>query len=234
MPLDALIFDVDGTLAETEESHRQAFNETFAAVGLDWAWDQALYEVLLKVTGGKERILHYIAGWRPPDGAAAAGRVAELHAAKTARYVALVAEGRTALRPGVARLVAEARAAGLKLAIATTTSRPNVESLIQASFGLAADALFDAVAAGDVVAAKKPAPDIYHLALAQLGCGPERCIAFEDSANGVRSALGAGLAVVATPGLYSARDDVSAATARHDDLSAVDLGYLRRLLDGGA
>lgn len=232
VPLEALIFDVDGTLAETEEVHRQAFNATFAAFGLAWHWDRALYAVLLKVTGGKERILHYVAGWQPPGGAAAAGQVAALHAAKTARYVALVEDGRIALRPGVGRLLAEARAAGLKLAIATTTSRPNVDSLIRATLGAEASALFDAVAAGDMVAAKKPAPDIYRLALAQLGSPATGCIAFKDSANGVRSAAAAGLAVVATPGLYSAHDDLSGAAVCHDDLSTVDLDSLRRLLAG--
>jgi HAD superfamily hydrolase (TIGR01509 family) len=190
--LAALIFDVDGTLAETEELHRAAFNETFAAAGLAWHWDQALYGELLAVTGGKERIAHFAPGLSPE-------RVAALHRDKTARYTARIAAGGLALRPGVRRLLLEARAAGLKLAIATTTSRPNVEALLAACAPMPA---FDVIAAGDEVAAKKPAPDIYALALERLGLPAAACIALEDTANGLRSARGAGLGCVMTVSAY--------------------------------
>jgi HAD superfamily hydrolase (TIGR01509 family) len=198
MTLRALIFDVDGTLAETEEVHREAFNEAFAAAGLDWCWDQALYARLLAVTGGKERIAHYqdVAAVQDP---LPHERIAALHADKTARYAARVAEGGLALRPGVRRLLNEAQAAGLQLAIATTTSRANVDALLASCAPLPP---FDVIAAGDEVPRKKPAPDIYELALARLGLPANACIAIEDTENGLRSAAGAGLACVMTVSVY--------------------------------
>lgn len=225
--LEALIFDVDGTLAETEEAHRRAFNAAFAAAGLDWHWDVSLYAVLLGVTGGKERI----AAWQRQLGEAPdAELIRRLHAAKTAHYVAAVAAGELRLRPGIAEMMQGARAAGLRLAIATTTSRPNVDALSLSLFGRAADDVFDAIAAGDEVARKKPAPDVYELALARLGLPPASCLAVEDSANGVAAARGAGLRVLACPGVYSAGDDLAAATLRlRSFLDAPDIDALGRL-----
>ena len=152
--LSALIFDVDGTLAETEELHREAFNAAFAAAGLDWHWDQGLYAELLEVSGGKERIAHYQrrTGIAPALDSAA---IAALHADKTARYTARIRAGSLALRPGIRRILAEAKVARLRLAIATTTSHPNVQALLAAAAPLPA---FDVIAAGDDVPAKKPAP----------------------------------------------------------------------------
>ncbi|WP_420135691.1 HAD-IA family hydrolase [Rhodopseudomonas sp.] len=227
----ALIFDVDGTLAETEELHRQAFNETFAAEGLPWHWDKAAYRRLLDVAGGKERIAHFLAS--EPEGAyRAAGRIAELHAAKTQRYTALAAVG-APLRPGVARLIREAQRAGARLAIATTTSLPNVEALLGAAFGGDALALFDVVGAGDVVPAKKPAPDIYNYVLEQLALPADACVAFEDSTNGLKAARGAGLATIVTPGIYTEGDDFNGALALLSDLGEPDAPY-RHLAGAGA
>jgi HAD superfamily hydrolase (TIGR01509 family) len=194
----ALIFDVDGTLAETEELHRAAFNAAFAAAGLDWHWDRALYADLLDVTGGKERIGRYLAV-AGLAGAFDAARIAALHADKTARYTADVRAGRLALRPGIRRLLHSAAAAGLRLAIATTTSRPNVDALLAAAGALPG---FDVIAAGDEVPAKKPAPDIYALALRRLGLPAEPCIAIEDTPHGLASATGAGLRCVITTSAY--------------------------------
>ncbi len=211
--LDALILDVDGTLAETEEAHRLSFNAAFAAAGLDWVWSRQLYGELLKVTGGKERIRHYLDGWvaRPPDDPDTL--IPRLHARKTELYTARVRAGEVPLRPGIAALIGEARRRGVGLAIATTTSRPNVDALIAACLGPEASGWFASMACGDMVAAKKPAPDVYLAALAELGVPPSRAVAIEDSWNGVRSARAAGLAVIATPSLYSAGDDFSEATA---------------------
>lgn len=227
----ALIFDVDGTLAETEELHRQAFNAAFADERLSWHWDVALYRRLLEVAGGKERIAHYLKS--APDGAERiAGRIADLHAAKTAHYTALVAAG-TPLRPGVARLIREAKAAGVPLAIATTTSLPNVEALLSAALGADALRLFDVIGAGDVVPAKKPAPDIYNYVLQRLDLSARLCVAFEDSTNGVRSARAAGLRTIVTPGIYTDGDDFSGALAVVSDLGEPDAPY-RHLAGAGA
>lgn len=216
MVLRALIFDVDGTLAETEEAHRQAFNETFAAHGVNaqwpdharqWQWDQPTYRRLLKTTGGKERIAAYLRddlGHNPEEWTT---RIADLHRAKTKRYVDLLAEGGLDLRPGIRMLMDEARARGLKLAIATTTSRPNVDALCEACFAARSDDLFDVIAAGDEVPRKKPAPDVYELALERLGLLPADCIALEDSINGLRSAKAAGLACIVSPSVYTIEED---------------------------
>ena len=175
IPLQALIFDVDGTLADTErDGHRIAFNDAFREAGLDWRWDVPLYGELLAVTGGKERIRHYLQGAHPSllmePGIDA--RIAALHKAKTRHYVELVSRGGLPLRPGVARLIQEARANGLRLAIATTTTPENVSVLLKHS--LAPDAVdwFEVIGAGDIVPAKKPAPDIYRWVLDQLGLPP--------------------------------------------------------------
>lgn len=203
----ALIFDIDGSVSETEELHRQAFNETFAAFGLPWHWDQALYTKLLDVSGGKERLAHYLAAYDPPQPAGTAGRIAELHAAKTSRYTALVDAGAARLRPGIARLIGEARRQGVALAIATTTSLANVYSLLRSTLGQDWGDAFVTIGAGDMVSAKKPAPDVYHLVVEQLALPPARCVAFEDSTNGLQAALAAGLPTVVTPSIYT--DDQS-------------------------
>jgi HAD superfamily hydrolase (TIGR01509 family) len=213
----ALIFDVDGTLAETEELHRRAFNETFAAAGLAWHWSVEVYRELLRVAGGKERMARHRAdsGADAPDDAS----IAALHRAKTARYAALLASGAVTLRPGVATVIRAARAAGLRLAVATTTSPHNVAALCRACWGQEADDIFDVVAAGDAVAAKKPAPDIYRLALDRLDLGPAEAIAIEDSRIGMRAARAAGLAVLVTPSAYTAGEDFSGADWVRPDLT---------------
>jgi HAD superfamily hydrolase (TIGR01509 family) len=214
MTLRALIFDVDGTLAETEELHREAFNEAFAAAGLGWHWDQALYGRLLAVTGGKERMAHYQQSAGLTD-TLDARAIAALHADKTARYAARVAAGAVSLRPGVRRLLDEANAAGLRLAIATTTSRPNVDALLAACAPLPP---FEVIASGDEVPRKKPAPDIYEAALARLGLPADACLAIEDTENGVRSAVGAGLRCLVTVSLYGGEGPFADAVAVLSDL----------------
>ena len=217
MPLRALIWDVDGTLAETEEGHRHAFNAAFAEAGLDWHWDEARYARLLDVTGGKERIRHFItttSGTPALDDDA----IRSLHAAKTRRYVATVQSGAVVLRPGVARLLSEARAAGLHLAIATTTSLENVDALLHATLGADGPALFEVIGAGDMVPRKKPAPDIYRLALDRLGLAAGECIAFEDTPNGLHAACGAGIPTVVTTSLYGGTDGFEGALMVLDGL----------------
>ena len=197
--LQAILWDVDGTLADTElDGHLPAFNQAFAEAGLPWHWGPATYLDLLAVTGGKERIL---AWWQrvDPAGAAAPGtaeRIRALHARKTALYTARVAAGRVTLRPGVARLIAEARAAGVRQAIATTTSPENVHALLVATLGPEAPGWFEVIGAGDVVPAKKPVPDIYLWVLERLRLPAAACVAIEDSAAGAAAALAAGLSTL--------------------------------------
>lgn len=230
--LKALIFDVDGTLAETErDGHRPAFNLAFAEHGLPWHWDEARYGDLLDVTGGKERIRHY-AGQDAPEMLADPAfpeLVKRLHAAKTAHYVRLVAAGRLALRPGVTELIAAARRAGIRLAIATTTSPDNVDALLRATLGDEAPGWFDVIGAGDIVPAKKPAPDIYRWVLARLGLPAAACLAIEDSENGLKSASTAGLRCLVTISEYTRGQDFGEATAVLDDLAQVSPGEVLAL-----
>lgn len=214
----ALIFDVDGTLAETEEAHRTAFNDAFAAFGLGWDWSRELYRNLLKTTGGKERMQEYAAQLGLDPGSIP---LAEIHVAKTVRYGAMIREGAVPLRPGIANLLADASANGVRLAVATTTSLPNVDALIKGTLGVAADAVFEVIAAGDMVTAKKPAPDVFQLALTGLGLAADDCLAFEDSRNGLKSALGSGLACLVCPSWYTRADDFTGATAIVDSYWAV-------------
>jgi len=218
--LEALVFDVDGTLSETEEVHRRAFNETFAAFRLPWNWDRALYRILLKVTGGKERITHFIRAHDAalPAGEAVEALVARLHRDKTERTVALIDAGAAVLRPGVGRLLDEARRDGVRLAIATTTSAPNVEALLKAALGSRGPALFETIAAGDRVTRKKPAPDLYRIALEALGAPAQACLAVEDSNSGLRSAMAAGLPALITPSAYTDDHDFTGALALVADL----------------
>ena len=211
-PVHALIFDVDGTLAETEEAHRLAFNDAFAHWGLDWNWDEALYRDLLRTAGGKERIRTFQEDYLK-TGRLSEADIRELHAWKTDRYGDIVASGGLSLRPGVEALMAEGRALGRKQAIATTTNLANVEALCRAVWNCGATEKFDAIAAGDEVKAKKPAPDVYILALERLGLRPEACIAFEDSHAGLRSALAAGLRVYVSPAIYTSGHDFTGAEA---------------------
>lgn len=218
--LKALIFDVDGTLAETEDLHRQAFNRAFEELHLGWHWTPDHYAELLTVMGGKERLSHYILETHPGDEKLAA-RMPEIHDLKTRIYGELVEQGHLGLRPGIARLIAEARSAGVKLAVATTTSRPNIDRLLEQNFP-PGDEPFDVIAFGDEAAHKKPAPDIFELAVARLGIAPSEGIAFEDSAAGIRSALDAGLAVLATRSRYTESHRLDGAFSAVSDLGDPD------------
>jgi HAD superfamily hydrolase (TIGR01509 family) len=216
----ALIFDVDGTLAETEELHRQAFNHAFARHGLDWQWDRAVYKDLLRVTGGKERIrahherLRIAAPLSDVD-------IAELHRIKTAHYAELVQTGCCPLRPGVTDLLVAAKARRQRLAIATTTSHANIDALLSRALGAGWAADFDAIVAGDDVRHKKPAPDVYVETLARLKLNASDCVAIEDSANGLTAASRANIPVLITRSMFFRDDDFSQARVVLDDLSGL-------------
>lgn len=231
MPVRALIFDVDGTLAETEEIHRAAFNGAFAEAGLSWVWTEADYGRLLKVTGGRERIAAYAeeVGGLAPD-------IPALHRRKTDIYSRRLRNGTIALRPGVERLIARARAHGVPLAIATTTSHPNVIGLIAATLGEGAVNWFASIRTGEDVARKKPDRHVFDLVLADLGVAAADCLAFEDSANGLKAALAAGIPTVITPSVYTAAEDFSGATCVLKDLAQPcptdDYAWLFAPMDG--
>lgn len=224
LKLTALILDVDGTIAETEEAHRQSFNQTFRQEGLNWHWSLKLYDGLLAVTGGKERIRHYIDHYSPafrkPD--CLTDFIDSLHRVKTRTFHEILSSGQIPLRPGVKRLIREMRDVGVRLGIATTTTHSNVTTLLETSLDPNAPGWFDVIAAGDMVPRKKPAPDIYHYVLQELGEDPGTCLVIEDSQNGLRAALGAGLKTVITISQYTRTHDFSGASLVVDHLGEPD------------
>ena len=228
--LSALIFDVDGTLADTESVHLEAFNHAFKAEGLDWQWDLPLYTRLLDISGGKERMLHH---WRSVDpdmkevdAGALANTINHLHETKTAYYENAVNSGAVTLRPGVLALMSEARGAGLQLAIATTTSPVNIAALLRSSIGLDWRSHFLAIGDASSAPIKKPHPQVYLQVLADMGMTAAQCVAFEDSSNGLRAATAAGLDTIVTPNGFTAHHDFKGALRVVPDLTHVNLARL--------
>ncbi len=229
--LQALIFDVDGTLADTEMAHLAAFNHAFAEMGLDWRWDVPLYNRLLAVSGGKERIKAY---WQtlaaqPKDisGAGMQETIDRLHEIKTAAYEQAVQDGAVQMRPGVLALLSAASAAGLQLAIATTTSPVNIAALLRKAIGTDWKQHFSVIEDASTAPRKKPDPMVYQQTLSRLGLAPEHCLAFEDSENGLRAAMAAGLSTVITPNDFTAEHDFKGAWRILPHLQGVGVAQLR-------
>jgi HAD superfamily hydrolase (TIGR01509 family) len=221
MTTKAIIFDVDGTLADTEDGHREAFNKAFAECSLDWNWGVELYDKLLKVTGGKERIKYFIETCLPDFNKPAGYEefVKQLHQVKTRHYNAMLRAGHIPLRPGIRQLIRDAHAGGIQLAIATTTSPENVATLLEVGLGKDWEKHFAALGCGDIVPHKKPAPDIYFWVLEKLGLSATDCIALEDSENGLRSSLAAGIKTFVTINHYTRNQSFAGAAAVFDDLN---------------
>lgn len=229
--LQALIFDVDGTLADTEMVHMASFNQAFAEEGLDWHWDVKLYTELLNISGGKERIRHYWMQQHPDmkdiDGGALQDTIDRLHAIKTAAYESAVQQGLVQLRPGVLALIEAAHAQGLRLAIATTTSPVNIAVLLRGAIGPDWKDMFAVVEDASTAPKKKPHPQVYVQTLARLGLPATACLAFEDSSNGLQAAIGAGLTTIITPTSFTAHQDFKGAAQVLPNLGHVDLAQLQ-------
>jgi len=235
---EALIFDCDGVLAETErDGHRVAFNKTFAEKGYDIEWDGALYQELLKVGGGKERMRHFFEQTAWPAGTTDKDAlIKDLHQRKTDSYMQIVESGELPLRPGVARLVDEAVAAGIKLAVCSTSNERAVNAVVETLLGPERKARFDVILAGDVVSKKKPDSEIYRLALERLALEPTQCVVIEDNRNGLLAARGAGMYCIVTTNAYTEDEDFSEADLVVPELGdppdvKVDLAKVRAIVE---
>jgi HAD superfamily hydrolase (TIGR01509 family) len=216
--VSALIFDCDGVLADTErDGHRPAFNQTFREFGVPAEWSEEEYGLKLQIAGGKERMASLLtpdfvrANGLPEDAEGQTALLAEWHRRKTAIYTEMVAAGVLPTRPGITRIIAEAQDAGWTLAVASTSAEPSVRAILERAAGPQRAARFDLILAGDVVEHKKPAPDIYLLALARLGVPAADTLVIEDSRNGLLAASAAGLRCVMTVNGYTEEEDNSEA-----------------------
>lgn len=247
--LRALIFDVDGTLADTEEVHRLAFNAAFERFGLEWEWPRDLYAELLAVSGGRERLRYYVDAHYPelieksdyPD------FITRLHQLKTRIYAEMLVDGRVCLRPGVRRLLDETREARIELAIATSTALSNVRTLLDQNLPQGWDTWFSVIATRDSVSEQKPSPAIYSYVLEKLGVAADQAFAVEDTYNGNQAALAANVRTVITTHYFTRHHNFTGASLVVDHLGEpdcpfhvlqgnahgaheVDLALLRRLL----
>jgi HAD superfamily hydrolase (TIGR01509 family) len=220
MTLRAILFDVDGTLADTEAlGHRPAYNRAFRKLGLPFRWTPKLYRRLLRQPGGRERLKHYLEHYQPELGGESdeARRdidawVAKVHELKSKYFKRFMRHGRVPLRPGIARIMREARESGLKLAIVTNASLKTLNPVLRYSMGPELAAEVAVIASGEEVQRKKPAPDLYQLAMQRLGVQPHECVALEDSEMGLKAATAAGVAAVVTVNSDTLEQDFSKAT----------------------
>lgn len=218
MTVPALIFDCDGVLADTERTgHLPAFNQTFEEFGLPVHWSDEDYAVKLRIGGGKERMASLLtpefvaANALPADEEGQRDLLADWHRRKTAVYTELVESGALPARPGIARLAGEADAAGWQLAVASTSAEASVRAVLEHAVGRQLATRFR-VFAGDIVPRKKPAPDIYLLALDELDADRDATVVVEDSGNGVEAAVAAGLRTLVTVSSYTRDEDFTGAS----------------------
>ena len=229
--LKALVFDVDGTLADTEMAHMDAFNHAFSAEGLDWHWDVETYTRLLEISGGKERMMHYWKQVHPDikdiDGGGLKDTIDRLHTMKSAAYENAVQSYAVQLRPGVLNLIQSAHQSGLRLAIATTTSPVNIAVLLRNAIGPDWKDFFIVIEDASTAPKKKPHPQVYVQTLARLGLPSVACLALEDSSNGLRAAVAAGLKTIITPNNFTSHHDFTVALRVLPNLEGVSVEQLR-------
>ncbi len=235
--IDAIIFDCDGVLVDTErDGHRVAFNQAFAAIGIDVEWNVKEYKALVKIAGGKERMKYYFDnnGW-PNKIIDQEKTIKDLHVLKTNLFMKLIEEGTLLLRPGVARLVDEAIAANVMLAVCSTSNEKAVTKIVERLFGDFRRKKFSGIFAGDVVLNKKPDPAIYILCAEKLSLNPKRCVVVEDSRNGLVAARAAGFNCIITTNDYTKDEDFKEADAIYTELGdhaeQVTVKSLSQLID---
>jgi HAD superfamily hydrolase (TIGR01509 family) len=218
--MDALIFDCDGVLADTErDGHRVAFNRAFVGAGLAATWDVKLYARLLRIAGGKERMRAYFdeVGWPVPP-AERDALIGRLHVLKTDFFMKIISSGELPVRSGINRIVDEAHAAGVRLAVCSTSNERAVIGVVHRLLGVQREVMFAGIFAGDIVSRKKPDPAIYQFAVRKLDLDPARCLVIEDSRNGLLAATRAGMTCVITRSAYTVDEDFTEAAAVYPEL----------------
>ena len=209
MELRAILFDVGGTIAETEELHRICFNEAFKEYGLSWYWDEAIYRELVFISGGKERIKHYIKRAWPEmlKHKNLTSYISALHKVKSQIFEEHLVDNKILLRPGIERLLKELKESEIRVALVSSTTEENLYNLFNKGLEVDPKQWFEVISHGDCTVEKKPSPDIYHWTLEKLKLPAEACIAIEDAPRGVNAAVGAGLKVIVTPSTYTQNEE---------------------------
>jgi beta-phosphoglucomutase-like phosphatase (HAD superfamily) len=234
--LKAILWDVDGTLAETErDGHLIAFNAAFEELSVPWRWSEQRYGELLRIAGGFERLLYDMQSQplAPGDSDGRLELATRIHRRKNSIYAARVASGAIALRPGVPELMDDCEAAGVRMAIVTTTSRGNVDALLGKLLGPQWQRSFAAVVCAEDAPEKKPNPQAYRVALERLGLGPAEVVAIEDSPAGLEAARAVGVAVVISRSWFFASDAMPGALAVGPNLGTT-AGWSAAIKDGAS
>lgn len=228
MKLKGIIFDVDGTIADTEEIHRQAFNLAFKESNIDWNWSVEDYRKILHISGGKERFRKFL-----NEDIALKSKVEDqesfvqdLHKLKSEHYRALLASDGIEFRTGVIRLINEAREKGIQIGVATSSSMANLTTLFNTILDIDPCELFNSIVTSDTVQDKKPSPAAYQCVLAGLGLNADSCVAIEDTQNGNLSALAAGLHTVITTHAYTIDNDFTGASLVSNHLGEPDKTFI--------
>jgi len=227
MLLSAVLFDVDGTIAETEDFHRKSFNESFREFNLDWFWDEAMYKELINIGGGKERIEHYIKRAWPEmlDYKNLTKYINSIHKVKNEVFEDYILESEIKPRPGVIRLIKELKENNIRIAIVSSNSEKNLHILFKQGLNINPKKTFDLIAHGECTKNKRPSPEIYEWVLEKLRLPPQSCVAIEDSPRGVESAKNANLNILATPSIFTKDEDFSDAKLIVSDLGEKDTPF---------
>ena len=223
MKIEGIIFDVDGTIADTEDMHRQAFNKAFSKFNLNWHWSKEKYHKLLFISGGKERITRCLAEDKATK--KNIGFIEELHKCKSEYYRSILLSSDISLRPGVKRLITEAKEKNIKIGIATNSSTENLQALIKKTFKVEPEKLFNTIVTNNIIEDKKPSPEVYYRALKNLELSANKCIAVEDTVNGNTSAIRAGLRTVITTHTYTVDNDFDGASLVLNNLGEPKDGF---------
>ena len=220
MKLNAVLFDIGTIISNSDEVHRQSFNEAFKEFGLKWYWDEAIYKELVLVGGGKERIKYYIKRASPEllKQKNLVNYIQSIHKIKSQIYEDLLHDFKIEVRPGILRLLKEIKKNNLRLGLVSDTTEENLKNLFKKSLNVIPCDCFDVIAHGGCNLPKKPSPDIYYWALEQLKLPPNSCIAIEDYQRGIDSARGAGLNVIVTPSMYTTTNELRGASLIVSDL----------------